>query len=796
MVGRTLSHYRIVQEIGAGGMGVVYKAEDTRLGRMVAVKVLPDARSRDENAIERFRREARAASALNHPNISTIHEIDEIDGVPFIVMELLDGQTVRDALRHGPLSHERVLELAGELADALAVAHAEGIIHRDLKPANLFITRLGHLKILDFGLAKLVRDEPAEVLSNMPTDAFALTAANTTLGTIGYMSPEQARGEEIDARTDLFSFGAVLYEMATGLRPFEGATAPLVYDAILHRPPSLPPAVNPELGAIILKALEKNRDLRYQSAADIRADLRRLQRDTSSGEVPTAIQKRHGVVPKFAAGTAAIVAIALVVMLRPRTEPPAATAPAHTPPPASRQMAVAVLPFSNLGGNRADDYLEYALPDELITLLSYSPSLAVRPFTITRKFGEDADPQQTGRKLKVAEIVTGHFRTSGTRLDVTLEAIDVERNEIVWRDMVGAPSGDLIALRDQIANRVRLGLLPKLRATTEQGRASRPKNDEAYSLFLRAAAESNDQEPNRKALPMLIEATRLDPDYAPAWVALARRHYIEGEFGFREETSFQASFEASEAAARRALEIDPNLIAGSRMLVTLFTERGKLNDAYRLARDLVDRRPDNADAHFSLSYVLRYAGLLSEAARQCETARSIDPTHPGLRSCALVFLQAGDMKRAREFLRLDEGSNWAAHLMVFILRREGRVAEAIEYGRQRKNALQYSQFWPVIESCYEKRPAAEIRRLAQKSRREIDKVGDPEAMYYGAEVLASCGMREEALGLLRTSIERQHCGFPALDSEPSFDALRADPEFIRLRGMAMDCQNRFVAARR
>ena len=794
MVGRTLSHYRIVQEIGAGGMGVVYKAEDMRLGRMVAVKLLSDALSRDKTAIERFRREARAASALNHPNISTIHEIDEADGVPFIVMELLDGQTVREALRHGPLSHERVLALAGELADGLAAAHAAGIIHRDLKPANLFITGLGHLKILDFGLAKLVRDEPAEVLSNMPTDAFALTAGNTTLGTLGYMSPEQARGEELDARTDLFSFGAVLYEMATGLRPFDGATVPLVYDAILHNSPSLPPGVNAELGAIILKALEKNRDIRYQSAADIRADLRRLQRDTGSGDVVAAKQKRRAV-PMFAAAAAAIALIALAVTLRPRTEQPKGTAPAPAPPPVSRQMAVAVLPFSNLGGNSADDYLQYALPDELITLLSYSPTLAVRPFTTTRRFGEDADPQQTGRTLKVAEILTGHFRTTGARLDVTLEAIDVEKNEIVWRDIVGAPSGDLIALRDQIANRVRLGLLPKLRATTEQGRASRPKNDEAYSLFLRAAAESNDQEPNRKALPMLIEATRLDPDYAPAWIALARRHYIEGEFGFRDEASLQASFEASEAAARRALEIDPNSIAGSRMLVTLFTERGKLNDAHRLARDLVDRRPDSADAHFSLSYVLRYAGLLSEAARQCETARSIDPTHPGLRSCALVFLQAGDMKRAREFLRLDEGSNWAAHLMVFILRREGRVAEAIEYGRQRKNALQYSQFWPVIESCYEKRPAAEIRRLAQKCRREIDKVGDPEAMYYGAEVMASCGMREEALSLLRTSIEHHHCGFPALDNEPSFDALRGDPEFVRIRGMAMDCQSRFVAAR-
>ena len=218
MLGRTISHYRIVEKIDAGGMGVVYKAEDTRLGRMVAVKVLSDALSRDATAIERFRREARAASALNHPNISTIHEIDEFEGVPFFVMELLDGQTVREALRHGPFATDRLIELAVELSGALAAAHAAGIIHRDLKPANLFITRLGHPKILDFGLAKLVRPDPPEVLTNMPTDPHGLTAGDTTLGTVGYMSPEQARGEELDARSDLFSFGAVLYEMATGSR--------------------------------------------------------------------------------------------------------------------------------------------------------------------------------------------------------------------------------------------------------------------------------------------------------------------------------------------------------------------------------------------------------------------------------------------------------------------------------------------------------------------------------------------------------------------------------------------------
>ncbi|PYQ49332.1 MAG: serine/threonine protein kinase, partial [Acidobacteria bacterium] len=265
MIGRTISHYRIIEQLGEGGMGVVYKAEDTRLGRVVAIKMISET-LHDPAAIERLKREARAASSLNHPNICTIHEIDEVDGQPFLVMELLEGHTLRDGLRFD----ETLLDLAIEFADALATAHEARIIHRDLKPANLFVTKLGHLKILDFGLAKLVTDDSATV-------ARGLTASDTTVGTIAYMSPEQARGEVIDSRSDIFSFGAVLYELATGTKAFAGATTALVFDNILHKQP---PPPQHRLAPVIMKALQKDREMRYQSAADIRADLKRLEHPT------------------------------------------------------------------------------------------------------------------------------------------------------------------------------------------------------------------------------------------------------------------------------------------------------------------------------------------------------------------------------------------------------------------------------------------------------------------------------------------------------------------------------------
>ena len=402
MLGQTVSHYRILQKLGGGGMGVVYEAEDLKLGRRVALKFLPDELAHDPGSLERFQREARAASALNHPNICTVYEIDEADGRPFIAMERLDGDTLKHCISGKALPIEQVPELGIEIADALDAAHAQGIVHRDIKPANIFVTTRGHAKVLDFGLAKLTgRRSDVEALgASSPTMSEKhLTSPGAAVGTIAYMAPEQALGKPLDGRSDLFSFGAVLYEMCTGRSPFSGDTSAAVFDAILHKTPSSPVRLNPELPLdlerIISKALEKDLDLRYQNAADIRADLKRLKRDASSSSTLTAAQplRKSGRVPLIVAAVAALV-VALTAggfFLYRSTPAPAAIAPPAPVTTAATMRTIAVLPFHSLSGQKGGDIWGVGMADAIISRLASLQNLAVRPTNSVLKYAAGAD---------------------------------------------------------------------------------------------------------------------------------------------------------------------------------------------------------------------------------------------------------------------------------------------------------------------------------------------------------------------------------------------------------------------
>ena len=539
MIGQTVSHYRIVSKLGGGGMGVVYDAVDPRLGRHVALKFIPDSLANDPKSLNRFLLEARAASQLNHPGICTIHDIEDLDGHPFIVMEKLEGMSLKDRLRGEPMKVDEVLDIGIQVADALAACHAKGIIHRDIKPGNIFLTQSGQVKLLDFGLAKLSRGmETSEGLSDDP-----LSVAGDVFGTAVYMSPEQARGEELDQRSDLFSLGVVIYQMATGKKPFAGTNAVTTLDAILNRKPVSPLKLNPnlpvDLEGILGRAMEKNRGNRYQTALAMKGDLQSLKRETepgltTSGRVRAALPYRiHSSTFQTANRTQTYFLLGVIALLLTLLIPVGAwwlkrrlgvgTAAKNT---------IAVLPLQNTNGDISVEFLRFALADEIANVLTYTRSLDVRPSSSTQKYAaNNVDPEQAGRQLHVATVLTGHFLKQGDNLLVTLEAIDVNHDRLLWQTSLTTPAQDLIALQGEMTAQVRQGLLPTLGVTgglAETG--TRPKNPEAYDFYLHSIALPHDPGANKDAIAVLEHVVQLDPNYAPAWEQLGLRCYYDATY--------------------------------------------------------------------------------------------------------------------------------------------------------------------------------------------------------------------------------------------------------------------------
>jgi|CZLA01.1.fsa_nt_gi serine/threonine protein kinase len=818
--GTQLAHYKIISMLGAGGMGEVYLAEDTRLRRKVALKMIAPELALDERGLRRFEHEAHAASALNHPNILTIYEFGQADGMRFIASEFIEGATVRQKMATGRLELNAAIDISIQMASALAAAHDCGIVHRDIKPENVIVRTDGIVKVLDFGIAKLGERRVGETIHrNGSTATSSISEPGMVLGTAKYMSPEQARGNEVDARSDIFSLGAVMYELVTGRAAFEGGTASDVIAEILKFEPPPPVEFAPdlpyEIERIVGKALRKDRETRYQSVRDLLIDLQDFKKEaefqaklqgaarpereqtgsgwrTTARGAPQARVSEQSTSPRTSRGSwwwgLAVLLVAVVGTLGYFS-----ARKSNAPPTSARPRSLAVLPFRNLKQDPETDFLGFSLADEIITKLGYVNALTIRPSSSVDKYrNQIIDPKKVAADLNVDTLLTGSFIKDGDDLRITTQLIDVKPDKILWREAIDLKYDKLLTVQDRVSQQIikelELNLSP---AEAANLKAEKPISTLAYEYYLRGIDLYSLNE-FAAAIEMLEKSTAIEPNYAPSWAHLGRAYTTNAslQFGGREDYS------KAQAAYEKAIGLNPTLVEPRIYMANLLTDTGRVEQAVPLLRSALRDSPNNAEAHWELGYAYRFGGLLQESLAECEKARQNNPQVKINSSAMNSYLYLGEYEKFLQSMPANDSPYilfYHGFGEYYINNRE-QAARDFDRAYERDPSLLPATVGKALSYSIKHDNARGLKLLEQTEIKIEERgVSDAEGMYKVAQAYAVLGDKASALHMLRHSIAGGFFCYPYFVRDPLLQSLRDEPEFQTLMSQALHRHEQFKA---